>query len=188
MKGDYVKMRTFVAVEVENRESIQNMLAFQKTLLEAGLRAKPVGVNQLHFTLMFLGEVNDVMLASVKEKLADLKFDPIDVTYTGVGVFPNPKFARVVWIGVDNSSAPKLINLAKEVESRLSTLGFRSDKPFTPHITLFRVKEKIRDFSIIADVKDKTFGKDRVSVVKLKKSELTSAGPIYSDLFTVGSA
>lgn len=180
-------MRTFVAVEVENRESIQNMLAFQKTLLEAGLKVKPVEASQLHFTLIFLGEINDVMLAAVKEKLADLKFEPIDVTYMGVGVFPNQKFARVVWIGVDNNAAPKLINLAKEVESRLSTLGFKSDKPFKPHITLFRVKDKIRDFNIIADVKDKTFGKDKISTVKLKKSELSSAGPIYSDLFAVGS-
>ena len=180
-------MRTFVAVEVSSKEALQNMLEFQKELLQTGLKVKPVEANQLHFTLMFLGETNDVMLESVKSKLSDITFEPIQVTYTGVGVFPNPKFVRVIWIGVDDDAASKLINLAKEVESRLSTLGFRSDKPFKPHITLFRVKEKVRNFDAVMNFKDRKFGTDTLNAVKVKKSDLTPSGPIYSDLFAVGS-
>jgi 2'-5' RNA ligase len=178
-------MRTFVAVEVSNKETVQNMIEFQKTLIQTGLKAKPVSSNQLHFTLMFLGEINEAMLQSIKEKLADIRFEPIDVTYTGIGVFPSNKFVRVIWIGVDSDSGSKLINLAKQVETRLNTLGFRSDKPFTPHITLFRVNGKI-DLNAIMNFKNKTFGIDRLSTVKVKKSELTLSGPIYSDLFAVG--
>ncbi|MEM2760157.1 MAG: RNA 2',3'-cyclic phosphodiesterase [Nitrososphaerales archaeon] len=180
-------MRTFVAVEVSSKEAVQSMLEFQKTLLRTGLKAKPVNANQLHFTLMFLGEINEAMLQSIKSKLADMKFEPIDVSYSGVGVFPNSKFVRVIWIGVDDDSAPKLIKLAKEVESRLNALGFYSDKPFTPHVTLFRVNGKIRDINSIRVFKDKKFGTDTLKIVKVKKSELTSTGPIYSDLFMVGS-
>lgn len=180
-------MRTFVAVEVSSQEAVQNMLEFQKELLQAGVKAKPLEANQLHFTLMFLGEINDAMLESIKNKLSDMKFEPIQVTYTGVGVFPNAKFVRVIWIGVDDDSASKLINLAKEVESRLNELGFRSDKPFQPHITLFRVKDKIRNFDVITGFREKQFGTDTLSVVKVKKSDLTPQGPIYSDLFSVGS-
>jgi 2'-5' RNA ligase len=80
-----------------------------------------------------------------------------------------------------------LINLAKEVESRLNALGFRSDKPFQPHITLFRVKDKKRNFDVIAGFREKKFGTDTLSVVKVKKSDLTPSGPIYSDLFSVGT-
>ena len=180
-------MRTFVAVEVSSKEALQNMLEFQKELLQTGLKVKPVEANQLHFTLMFLGEINDAMLESIKGKLSDITFEPIQVTYAGVGVFPNPKFVRVIWIGVDDDAASKLINLAKEVESRLNTLGFRSDKPFKPHITLFRVKEKARNFDAVMNFKDRKFGTDTLNAVKVKKSDLTPSGPIYSDLFAVGS-
>ncbi|MEE8132349.1 MAG: RNA 2',3'-cyclic phosphodiesterase [Nitrososphaerales archaeon] len=180
-------MRTFVAVEVSNKECVQNLIDFQKTLLQEGLKAKPVGVNQLHFTLMFLGEIDTVTLESIKSKLSDIKFEPIQVTYTGVGVFPNPKFVRVIWIGVDDASASKLITLSKEVESRLNTLGFKSDKPFKPHITMFRVRDKLGNFDAVMNFKDKKFGTDTISSVKVKKSDLTPSGPIYSDLFSVGS-
>ena len=35
--------------------------------------------------------------------------------------------------------------------------------------------------------KDKKFGTDTLSTIKIKKSELTPSGPIYRDLFSVGS-
>ncbi|MGH9909254.1 MAG: RNA 2',3'-cyclic phosphodiesterase [Nitrososphaerales archaeon] len=180
-------MRTFVAVEVSSQEAAQNMLEFQKTVLQTGLKVKPVSANQLHFTLIFLGEINDVMLESIKSKLSDIRFEPIEATYTGVGVFPNTKFVRVIWVGVDKESAPKLINLAKEVESRLNTLGFKSDKPFAPHVTLFRVTEKMRNLDALMNFKDRKFGSDILNTIKVKKSELTPQGPIYSDLFAVRS-
>jgi len=178
-------MRTFVAVEVANQDAIKNMLEFQKNMLNAGLKAKPVGVDQLHFTLMFLGEISEIMLDSIKSKLVDMKFDPIQVTYTGIGAFPSFKSPRVIWIGVDDASAPRLIQLAKDVETRLSTLGFRSDKPFTPHITLFRVKDRIKNAGNIMEHKNKVFGNDLLSEVKVKKSDLMPSGPVYSDLFVI---
>ncbi len=181
-------MRTFVAVEVASKDAIKNMLDFQQTLLNAGLKAKPISSNQLHFTLMFLGEVNEVMLDSIKNKLNDMKFDSVNVTYTGVGAFPSFKSPRIIWIGVDDASAPKLIQLAKDVETRLNSLGFKSDKPFTPHITLFRVKDRINDARNIMEHKERTFGNDLLSEVKVKKSDLTPSGPVYSDLLVVKGA
>lgn len=178
-------MRTFVAVEVTSKDAIKNMLEFQKTLLSAGLKAKPIASNQLHFTLMFLGEINEVMLDSIKNKLVEMKFKPLQVTYTGIGAFPSLKSPRIIWVGVDDAAAPKLIQLAKDVETKLSTLGFKSDKPFAPHITLFRVKDRIRDVDSIMQHKNRVFGEDLLSEVKLKKSDLTPSGPVYNDLFAI---
>jgi len=178
-------MRTFVAVEVASKDAIKSMLDFQKTLLNAGLNAKPISSNQFHFTVMFLGEINEVMLDSIRSKLIDMKFDPLQVTYTGVGAFPSFKSPRIIWIGVDDASAPKLIQLAKDVETRLNSVGFKSDKPFRPHITLFRVKDRIHDASNIMEHKERTFGNDLLNEVKIKKSYLTPNGPVYSDLFVV---
>ncbi|MGH9879068.1 MAG: RNA 2',3'-cyclic phosphodiesterase [Nitrososphaerales archaeon] len=178
-------MRTFVAVEVASKDAIKNMLDFQNILLSAGLKAKPISSDQFHFTVMFLGEINEVMLDSIKNKLSDMKFDPVQVTYRGVGAFPSFNSPRIIWVGVDDVSGPKLIQIAKEVETRLNSLGFKSDKPFTPHITLFRVKDRIHDARNIMEHKERTFGDDLLDEVKVKKSDLTPSGPVYSDLFSI---
>jgi 2'-5' RNA ligase len=74
------------------------------------------------------------------------------------------------------------------VEKVLEPLGFFSDKPFKPHITVFRIKKKIGDIS--EELKNQNminFGIQRVSNIKLKQSVLTANGPIYSDLVEVNA-
>jgi 2''-5'' RNA ligase len=81
-----------------------------------------------------------------------------------------------------------LIQLSKKVEKMLEPLGFFSDKPFKPHITVFRIKKKIGDISgELKDNKMVNFGIQNVSNIKLKKSILSPNGPIYSDLLEVGA-
>ena len=101
----------------------------------------------------------------------------------GTGAFPKPKFPRVVWIGTDDNGRNMLIQLSKKVEKMLEPLGFFSEKPFKPHITVFRIKKKIGDITKELDNhKTIDFGIQEVTSIKLKKSELTPDGPIYSDL------
>ena len=79
-----------------------------------------------------------------------------------------------------------MMDLAKKVENALEPLGFSSDKPFKPHLTVFRIKKKIGD--ITEELKEKgtmEFGRLTVTGIKLKKSELTPNGPNYSDLLEV---
>jgi 2'-5' RNA ligase len=81
-----------------------------------------------------------------------------------------------------------LIQLSKKVEKVLEPLGFFSDKPFKPHITVFRIKKKIGDISReLKNQKMTNFGIQRVSNIKLKQSVLTASGPIYSDLAEVNA-
>ncbi len=69
------------------------------------------------------------------------------------------------------------------VEKVLEPLGFFSDKPFKPHITIFRIKKKVGDITKELDrQKMIDFGMQEVTNIKLKKSELTPDGPIYSDI------
>ena len=70
----------------------------------------------------------------------------------------------------------------------LEPLGFFSDKPFKPHITVFRIKKKIGDISgELKSHKMINFGIQNISNIKLKKSTLTSSGPIYTDLVEVNA-
>ncbi|WP_428326072.1 RNA 2',3'-cyclic phosphodiesterase [Nitrosopumilus sp.] len=173
-------MRTFVAVEISNDDVKNAVKNFQNNLK---IDAKSIDAGQLHFTLQFLGEISDEVVQNVIESLQTIKFSEFRIKLKGVGAFPKPKFPRVVWIGTDEEGGRNLIELAKKVQNVLKPLGLVSDKPFKPHITIFRIKKKIGDITKELDEQRHVdFGIQKISSIKLKKSELTSSGPIYSNL------
>ena len=173
-------MRTFVAIEIIN-ENVLNSI--KKVQSELRVTAKPVKTENIHFTLMFLGEISESVNEKIQASLDLIKFESFKIKFEGVGAFPKPKSPRVIWIGTDRQSGEKLIGLAKKVEEALSPLGFKSDKPFKPHVTIFRIKNKIRDISEdLGRYQKEELGTQTVSEIKLKKSILTPNGPNYSDL------
>ena len=130
-----------------------------------------------------MGEISENQTQKVIEALRKIEFSEFTINLQGIGAFPKPKFPRVVWVGTDEKGGKNLIELAKKVETVLKPLGLVLDKPFKPHITIFRIKKKIGD--ITEDLNKQRiidFGMQKISSIKLKKSELTSEGPIYSDL------
>lgn len=176
-------MRVFVAIEITNNEVISSIKKFQENI---NIDAKPVELANLHFTLQFLGEISKEMAQKIIQSLQTIEFSSFDVNLKEIGAFPKPKFPRVVWIGTDESGGNMLIQLSKKVEKMLEPLGFFSDKPFKPHITVFRIKKKIGDISgELEDNKMVNFGIQNVSNIKLKKSVLSPNGPVYSDLLEI---
>ena len=172
-------MRTFVAVEITDQGILDSIKNIQSKL---NIQAKPVELQNMHFTLLFLGEISDEMAQRVQNELKTIQFDSFDINFEGIGAFPKPKFARVIWIGVKNG-AEQLVELAKKVEEKLSPLGFQSDKEFKPHMTIFRVKNKIDDITDeLKKYSNTNFGSQKVIEIKFKKSALTPNGPIYTDL------
>ena len=176
-------MRTFVAIELSNEviiESIKN----QQTELD--LKAKPVAVKNLHFTLQFLGEVSEEIMEKVSSALKKIEFASFELTLKGIGAFPNPKNPRVIWVGTDKIGGDCLVELSKKVGIALESFGLKPDKPFKPHITIFRIKRREEDIRRkLEESKDVEFGIQKVSSIKLRKSQLTPDGPIYSDLVEV---
>ena len=178
-------MRTFVAVELTGSQVLESIKKLQS---EINIPAKPVEIQNMHFTLMFLGEIPQDMVPKVQAQLDTIQFSSFDIGFVGVGAFPNPKFPRVVWVGIDPVGGQKLVDLAKAVEERLAPLGFKSDKPFKPHVTIFRIKNKTGDITDQLTRHAKTeFGSQKVSSIKFKQSVLTPSGPIYSDIGVVNS-
>jgi len=176
-------MRTFVAVEICNQDVLDSIAKLQSDL---DIRANPVNRQNMHFTLFFLGEITEDTAANVEKSLSSINFKPIQVSFTHLGAFPNPKFPRVIWIGVDDVAVKQLSDLAVQVEQRLVRLGFKSDKPFKPHLTIFRVKNSESGISDkIAKYSKTSLGTDIITELKFKQSVLTSNGPIYSDLLVV---
>ena len=173
-------MRTFVAIEISNDNIINSIKKFQS---EVNINAKPVEPKNFHFTLQFLGEISEEISQKIIQALRKIEFSSFNVNLKGVGAFPKSKFPRVIWVGTDNDGGNMLIQLSKKVEKALEPLGFFSEKPFKPHITVFRIKKKIGDITNeLNSRKTIDFGIQQVTILKLKKSELTPDGPIYSDL------
>ncbi len=89
-------------------------------------------------------------------------------------------------MGVDPEGAQKLTALANDIVAKMSKLGFKADKPFSAHLTLLRAKGRSVNASYISSkYQGRTFGSDRIDKVHLKKSELRSSGPVYSNVYTV---
>jgi 2'-5' RNA ligase len=176
-------MRTFVAVEISNESTLNAIAKLQSDLK---IEARPVSKENMHFTLLFLGEISDDMAPKIMESLSSVSFSPIEMNFVDVGAFPNLKSPRVVWIGVDKDAAKNLVELALQVEEKLRPLGFRNDKPFKPHLTIFRIKNRINDISHeLNKFRSVEVGHESISELKFKKSILTPTGPIYSDLQVV---
>lgn len=170
-------MRCFVAVDLDPRlrKKVQEL---QKEL--TGLDTKLVEPENLHFTLKFLGEVDEGVVKQVKSLLADLADEQktFDIDIGGTGVFPSEKFIRVVWIG-----APELANLQADVNQKLSEL-FKKEKP-SPHLTIARVRSQQCRNEIIEFTsrhKNTGIGNMDVEEIKLKKSTFTDKGTVYEDI------
>jgi len=171
-----------VAIEVNNKDVLN---AIHKIQTELNIKAKPVEPHNMHFTVQFLGEVPEEMVRKISSELSSLEFTPFSVSFVGVGVFPKSSSPRVIWIGT-NEGVGELEKLAEMIHMKLSQLGFQPDKKFKPHVTIFRVKKKIENVSNeLQKFSTHSFGKQVISEVKLKKSELTPNGPIYTDLLIV---
>jgi len=175
-------MRTFVAIEVSDQGVLNSISQVQA---ELNIKAKPVEIHNMHFTVQFLGEVSEEMVRKISSELSSLEFTPFSVSFVGVGVFPKPSSPRVIWVGT-NEGAEELEKLADMIRMKLSQLGFQPDKKFKPHVTIFRVKKKIENITNeLQKFSSYTFGSQFMKEFKLKKSTLTPNGPIYTDLLVV---
>ena len=89
-----------------------------------------------------------------------------------------------MWIGVENTETLKKI--AGTIDTKLCNLGFEKEKrPFSVHLTIARVKSaknKEKLIQLIDKYQDIELLKIKVDKISLKKSILTSKGPIYSNL------
>tara|TARA_Y100000590_G_scaffold340189_1_gene387936 strand:- start:2646 stop:3191 length:546 start_codon:yes stop_codon:yes gene_type:complete len=176
-------MRVFIAIEICNLGILKKIQIFQD---ELKINAKPIRIDQIHFTLKFLGEIGEEKCEQVKNALKKLEFRQFELSLQGVGAFPNFKNPRIIWIGCDKQGAEKLSNIAKEIGNNLVSLGFEKDKKFKPHLTVFRVKNKIDDISLpMKEFIGSEFGTQGISKIKLKRSILSPKGPEYSDLLEV---
>ena len=129
-------MRLFVALDID-KPIRERILRFVDGVLPFAPDARWVKPESMHVTLKFIGEQPDVALPSIKQALQQISAASININFRGYGFFPNPKSARVFWVGIE--SGPELAVLASAVDQSLSTLAIpKEERTFSPHLTLAR--------------------------------------------------
>jgi 2'-5' RNA ligase len=181
------RLRTFLAIDLG--EAIRDRcLALQDTLARSGDEVKWVEPDNLHLTLLFLGEVEDRTLPALCRAVADCCAGQraFSLSVESVGCFGNPRRPRTVWVGVGAGNA-EVVALHDALEASLMDLGCyrREERAFTPHITLGRVKgERSADALAAALARQARWrgGETEVREVRVLSSELTPRGPVYTVL------
>jgi len=102
---------------------------------------KWVAADGLHWTLQFLGDLDDDQLAQVCRQVeaASRAHAPFQLVAHGVGAFPTLARPRTLWLGA-GEGGDALCRLQVSCEKALGNLGFRAERrPFVPHLTLGRL-------------------------------------------------
>jgi 2'-5' RNA ligase len=138
----------------------------------------------LHLTLKFLGHVHASRVPAVVQALTAVEASrPFPVRLVGLGAFPRPRGARVLWVGVEEG-AGELADLARVVEDVLEPLGFpREGRPFSPHLTIGRLRTPAYhvELEVALDRKSRVeVGSQHVHSVELMESSLRPEGPVYT--------
>ncbi len=137
-----VTERLFVALSL----APEIRMAIDAWRLELALPGRPVPAGNLHVTLRFIGDVDEVGRDRVLALLDQTETpDPFVMHIGDVGAFPNPSKATVAWASVD--AGRPLAQLAEAVDDAVAGAGFGyEDRPFHPHLTLSRIRPP-RDLS-----------------------------------------
>src|SRR5258708_35944424 len=96
-----VRLRTFIGVGLEN--SLRDRaVALQEKLAATGAQVKWVEPDNLHVTLLFLGEDGERDLVGVCRAVTHIcsRQSPFSLSLEGEGCFPNTRRPRVVWGGI----------------------------------------------------------------------------------------
>ena len=128
-------VRLFTAIDLP--EDVRGSLVSLCRGMPGGRWVRP---DQLHLTLRFIGAVDRDRFAAIKKRLATIAAPPFMMALKGTGSFPPSGQPRVLWAGVE---APGLLaSLRDRIEEQLVAAGCEPERrPFSPHITLARLRD-----------------------------------------------
>lgn len=178
-------MRLFVAVLVP--ETLQQKLNNEaEKCLASGAVLKLVERQNIHLTILFLGEIAPYQVPTVEKAMerVAVEFPPGLLTVQGIGLFPKKGVPAVVWAGV-REQAPQLGSMHHSLKTDLSELPIKFEtRTFHPHITLARVKgvEGTEGLQAMAANNQEVFGQLTLRHLVLMESRLSREGPVYYPL------
>jgi 2'-5' RNA ligase len=177
----------FVAAETtpEIQRKAADLVAEMAATTDAVRWVEP---GNLHWTLKFLGEVQELDVAEVCQRVASAAaaLPPFMVEVRGAGAFPTPARPRTLWLGV-GAGERELVDLQQPIERELEAMGFRPEpRQFVPHLTIGRVRKASRSLQRLADAlgrnSELSLGLMEVHEAVVFSSRLSREGPEYTAL------
>jgi 2'-5' RNA ligase len=129
--------------------------------------------DQLHLTLLFIGDRHERDLDEVAESVARsvAGIDPFQLTPTRLVTLPERGAARLV--AVETDAPPGLLEIQRRLAHRLADPSRRGHGRFTPHLTLCRFAHEQRMERLDRPIAAAPFA---VGDVRLMRSVLLPAG------------
>ena len=181
-------VRAFIAVDIGGE--IQDKLdGLQRKLKNVHANVRWVKPRNMHLTLAFLGDLPVEKITPLKTALdkAFLGMKPFELEVAGSGFFGRPNHPRVIWAGISN--CPALMELQRKTVEALQIAEVEFDnKPFSPHLTLGRIKSPNHTASLIGELekaKTEEFGRTCIDSAELIQSKLKPHGAEYTVLHRV---
>jgi len=179
-------IRSFVAIPLDEKAVADLSRLAQALAAEVAQDVNWVRPTHYHLTLKFLGELSPALVEEVKAALTGVAGQwagGFTLQLRGVGAFPSPGRARVLWAGAQGGTG--LENLRNQVEAALGGLGFPREDRFTGHITLGRRKTSGPSPGVQLSLQRQgawTGSSCPVHRFALMASRLEPAGPVYREL------
>lgn len=124
-------IRAFLGIDLP--PEVRGALQVQQFLLPLPRKVEP---ENLHLTLVFLGDCPEPALEAAHEGFEALRASAFSLALQGLGLFGKDK-PRTAWAGV--APSPDLLHLQAKVETIARRAGCPVDgRKFTPHVTLGR--------------------------------------------------
>lgn len=175
-------MRAFIAIDLpkEIKDQLSKIQDGLKISLPKISWTKP---QNLHLSLAFLGEISFEQLNEIKQIISETAegIRSFKIKLENLGVFPDIRRARIVWIGTDQMPA-ELKQITGELKTKLNKLGLAQEKrPFQLHITLGRIRIQLNSSLLekgLKEIKDPAF-EFNAKGITLFESILQPNGPTY---------
>ena len=171
-------MRLFIAIDLDDEKAYFAEMQDKLRNIDGSLSFP----KSFHITLRFIGEFDENKADIIKNAMKSVAFRQFDIFLSGIGIFPNEKYIKIIWIGAKPTE--KINMLKNEIDKALEQLNFKPYKSFKVHITLARVKSISYKKPLLECISSLHSDEKKISVksFKLIKSTLTPEGPRYEDI------
>lgn len=177
-------IRAFIAIELPG-EVKKRLLRIQESLGKREGEPGWVKPSNMHLTLKFLGSIDEERVSTISEALKSAAEDiaPFSVTTKGVVL----KGRHLLWVAFKESI--ELESLKEALDYELEAIGITRDKkPYTPHLTLRRVKKREQFLELKGRLADNETSEEIsffAGSVVLMESELRASSAIHSTVMKI---
>jgi len=174
-------VRLFIAINF-NEEIKDKLSDIMQRLKKVALKGKFTHRENLHLTVVFIGEVAPEKISSVKAAMDKLDVKSFMLSINDLGSFKRDG-GDIYWIGVGKNNTLSSIN--DQLFTELVKAGFRIEKrEYKPHLTLGRQVVVDDNFDRNRFSKSIPAMKMEVKKISLMKSERINGKLTYTEIFS----